>query len=194
MTSRTETKITSFFNRVISRLKGTLTTEGTDRAMIQQTLDDLIRAKPVGSNVPRLHGSPKVHKVDETTVIPPLRPILSMENSPQHGPARYLCKLLEPIRRHVKEYSVQDTFDFVNKVKDLNLSDKQMILLDVKSLFTSVPVKKSIKILCTLVDEIMPNLPIKISELKELLYLCTVNVQFLFQNVFYTQEMGTWNG
>ena len=57
-----------------------------------------------------------------------------------------------------------------------------MLSLDVSSPFTNVPHDESTKYLCEYIDK--HDKPIKppISDLKQLLYFCTKNVQFLFNN------------
>ncbi|VDP46919.1 unnamed protein product [Schistosoma margrebowiei] len=52
--------------------------------------------KPMGSEYPHLYGLPKTHKPNV-----PLRLILSMCRSPTHNLAKWLAKLLDPIRRHL---------------------------------------------------------------------------------------------
>ena len=70
-----------------------------------------------------------------------------------------------------------------------------MISFDVKSLFTNVPLDKTIDfILKNVYDEkkIQANIPKTI--LKELLYLCTRQLRFTFNNSIYTQCDGVAMG
>ena len=50
------------------------------------------RIRPVGTTRPRLYGVPKLHKDGV-----PLRPILSMINSPYHETAIWLAEVLHPV-------------------------------------------------------------------------------------------------
>ncbi|VDO81023.1 unnamed protein product [Schistosoma margrebowiei] len=52
--------------------------------------------KPSGSVLPNLYELPKIHKPNI-----PLRPILSMRGSPTHELAKWLVKLLNPIRTNL---------------------------------------------------------------------------------------------
>ena len=49
---------------------------------------------PAGSFLPRLYGTPKIHKIKEKSDISPLRPIVSSINSYNYNLASYLCELL----------------------------------------------------------------------------------------------------
>ena len=62
----------------------------------------------------------------------------------------------------------------------------KMVLSDVTSLFTNVPLDKAIEIILKRVlkeKERMTTIPKR--EMKERLYLCTTNVQFSFNNDIY---------
>ena len=70
-----------------------------------------------------------------------------------------------------------------------------MISLDVKNLFTNVPLNKTIDIILTKVyEENKINTKIPKSVLKELLYLCTKHVHFKFNNEIYIQCDGVAMG
>ena len=51
-----------------------------------------MRLKPSTSKPPKLHGLPKIHKVQV-----PLRPIVSCINSPTYQLAKYVKKLISPL-------------------------------------------------------------------------------------------------
>nr|CAH8870044.1 unnamed protein product [Trichobilharzia regenti] len=167
---------------------------------IEQKLTDILRKlknesfitnetfeslRPSGSNIPRLYGLPKVHKMGT-----PLRPILDMTNSPYHRTAQWLADLLEPIRKQVSRHSVRDSFEFVNCVENVNVSNQTMISLDVVSLFTNVPLTETICHICELIHSEGVNIGIPTDYLKELLLRCTLNVQFSFNNEIYRQKDG----
>ena len=48
---------------------------------------------PAGSLLSELYGTPKIHKINEKSNIPPFRPILSSIYSYNYNLASYLCKL-----------------------------------------------------------------------------------------------------
>ena len=145
--------------------------------------------RPVGTNIPRLYGLPNIHKQGV-----PLRPILDMSNSPYHALARWLSSLLEPVRKHICKYSQKDTFQFIDSIANLNLNNKTMFYLDVNCLFTNVPLGETIEYIAEYIANENLNIGIPIEELKQLLKLCTSNVQFTFNDEIYRQKDGVAMG
>ena len=155
--------------------------------ILKQMLDDSIidkdlydKLRPTGSTIPRLYGVPKVHKDGV-----PLRPILDMNNSPHHAIAKWLNSILDPIRKSLSIYSVKDTFEFIECIKNINVKRKSMLSLDVTSLFTNVPLNETILFLCNHIDNNHIDLGIPTQYIRELLLRCTFNVQFRFNNLMY---------
>ncbi|VDO80986.1 unnamed protein product [Schistosoma curassoni] len=132
--------------------------------------------KPMGSEYLHLYGLPKIHKQRI-----PLRPILSMCRSPTHN--LHQCK-----------YSLTDSFKLVDHLGDINIKEKTTCSFDVNSLFTNVPLKKYIDILCDYIslNNLQSRVPVKI--LKDLLLLCTDNVQFTFEGEYFRQIDGVAMG
>ncbi|VDO69709.1 unnamed protein product [Schistosoma margrebowiei] len=97
--------------------------------------------QPMGSEYPHLYGLPKIRKPNI-----PLRPILSMCRSPTYNLAKWLTKLLDTIQRNLCKYSLKDSFELVDHSDDINIKEKTMCSFDVNSLFTNVPLKKTIDI------------------------------------------------
>ena len=87
----------------------------------QQNMETIV---PVGTQLPQLYGSPKTHKPGV-----PMRPILSMCNSPQHQLARWLVKLLHPILSKSFKHSMKDTFHLIDCLESLNSQSKKIISL-----------------------------------------------------------------
>jgi hypothetical protein len=143
------------------------------------------RLKPIGSIIPRLYGLPKIHKPNT-----PMRPILDMSNSPYQSTAQWLVEILEPIRQQLCPYSLGDSFEFVEQIKEFNADKKIMGSFDVTSLFTNVPLLDTINLVCDYVKASDIQLPITTAALKELLLRCTFNVQFLFNGTFFRQTDG----
>ena len=117
-----------------------------------------------------------------------------MSTSATHAVAQWLTDLLEPVRKSLCTHSLKDTFDFVNRVKDLNLADKLMLSFDVESLFTNVPLVETIDFICDYLRETKTNIGIPITSLKELILRCTFNIQFLFDGLYYRQRDGVAMG
>ena len=140
-------------------------------------------SRPIGSTIPRMYGLPKTHKSNL-----PLRPILSMKNTPTHKLAQWLADVLSPIRRAVSSHVVKDSFDFVNKREKINFKDLSMCLCDVTSLFTNVPLHETIDYISRIQIEYKIKLPVDSETLKSLILLCTHNVQFLANGKFFFQK------
>ena len=147
------------------------------------------RLKPMGSTIPRLYGLPKVHKLGV-----PLRPILDMCNSPYHAMAKWLARLIEPIRSEIAKYTVADTFEFVDTTSNLNLEGYRMTSFDVSSLFTNVPLKETVEYICDYIQQKKIKLALPTEDLRRLLLLCSQNIQFRFNNKVYRQKDGVAMG
>ncbi|CAF3806187.1 unnamed protein product [Rotaria sordida] len=99
--------------------------------------------KPVGSVPARLYGLPKVHKDNV-----PLRPIVSCIKSYNYKLGKFLANIIKPIR--VSPYSLKHTndfFKFIQQNSHLSRNNK-MISFDIQSLFTNIPVRETIEIIC----------------------------------------------
>ena len=93
---------------------------------------------PTGSRLVHLYGLPKTHKEKLA-----MGPILSATNTYNYALAKWLDSKLKPLS--VNQHSVTDIFDFVNELPpDLNITPGDLL---VSSLFTNVPLDKTIKIL-----------------------------------------------
>ena len=97
---------------------------------------------PSGSAPARIYGTPKMHKFSSSDSFPKLRPIVSSIGTFNYNLARFLCDLLSPLVPN--DYSCKDTFSFVSQIKNANLSKKFLVSYDVTSLFTNIPIQKTI--------------------------------------------------
>ena len=94
-----------------------------------------------------IYGTPKMHKFssgDSGTFI--------------YNFTRFLCDLLLPLVPN--DYSCKDTFSFVSQIKNANLSKKFIVSYDVTSLFTNIPLQKTVDIAINLIFNHNPNLNI----------------------------------
>ena len=84
--------------------------------------------------LPKCYGLPKIHKKEI-----PMRPIISLINSPTH----FLAKVInEELKNSVKlpKSHINNSFELKEKLKNIILDDDHVIFaLDVNSLFTNVP-------------------------------------------------------
>ena len=108
-----------------------------------QALDNKIyeRFFTPGAKPGVLYGLPKVLK--ENLLI---RPIISAIGTYIYNLAKWLDEIIKPFVNESK-YLLKDTFDFVNKVKLFSNTKVGMGSFDVESLFTNVPLEKTIDIL-----------------------------------------------
>ena len=94
------------------------------------------------------------------------------------------------------EYTVTSTKDFIEKIKNVKVPDgQQLISFDVKSLFTNVPLQKTIDIILKRIyenKEINPSISKK--DMKDMLVLCTKNVHFSMNGGIYLQTDGVAMG
>ena len=153
---------------------------------ISQDICDCV--KPVGSIRPRIYGLPKLHKKAV-----PLRPILSMVNSPQHKLAKFLNLLLEPVLKYYSDYMIKDSFSFVETIRNIKANNTCVATFDVKSLFTNVPLKEVIDI-CTDKLYLITKPTLRKENFVKLLKIATCDVRFSFNNEMYTQHDGVAMG
>ena len=110
----------------------------------------------------------------------PIRTIASNLNTGTYQLAKHLSKILSPLRE--SEYTIKSTRHFMEIIKHKKVPEGfQMVLFDVKSRFTNVPLEMTIDIILRRIytsHELTTSLPKK--EMKELLSLCTKNVHFTF--------------
>ena len=142
-----------------------------------------------GSALGKFYGTPKIHKLSPNDTINelPLRPIV-----PNIGTGTYhLLKYLSE-----SEYTTKNTEHFVEKTKkEHKPNDHLLVSLDVKSLFTNLPLDETIEIILNRIcekNEISTD--ITKSEIKELLNLCTKSVHFTFGGNIYVQNDGVAMG
>ena len=164
----------------------------------QLTREVYNRVRPVGSTRPRMYGVPKLHKEGV-----PLRPILSMINSPQHELAKWLTEVLRPVLSKYSQHTVRDTFEFCDMLEKFNEKHRGqsfqnlfMCSFDIKSLFTNVPLRETIDI-CMLAlyqdeDVTKPSVPETL--FRKLLVKATTEVEFSFDSVMYAQVDGVAMG
>ena len=95
---------------------------------------------PKGSFPGKFYGTAKLHKLPVNDKIDdlPIRPIVSTNNTATYQLVKHLSKVLFPLRE--SEHKIKSTKDFIRKIKkEPMLARYKMMLLDVKSLFTNVP-------------------------------------------------------
>ena len=147
---------------------------------------------PTGSQRSRIYGLPKIHKRDM-----PCRPISLMIGSAQHDLAKFLPALLQPVLELYSINCITDFFSFAKMIQEheINSSDSILCLFDICSLFTNVPLAKTIEICTkTLYDGHfrIPVIPKHV--FIELMKSATTLVEFSFNNIMYRQIDGVVMG
>ena len=124
----------------------------------------------------------------------PLRPIVSNIDTATYKTSKFLAQLLAPLGK--SKYTVSSTEEFINKLKGITPPDGyQMVSFDVVSLFTNVPLEKTIDIIINKVyKEKRIKTKIKENKLRALLYLCTKEGHFTFNDEIYVQIDGVMMG
>ena len=120
-----------------------------------------------------LYGNVKTHKGDSN----PLRPIISQVPTPSYAVAKQLDKLIKPYIP--AKYMLNSRSEFIDLLRNEEF-EKDISSLDVESLFTNVPVKRTVTIIMKHVYH-HPTLPppnIPRDVLKKLLLTCTTEVPF----------------
>ncbi|KAJ4427431.1 hypothetical protein ANN_25053 [Periplaneta americana] len=128
---------------------------------------------------PRLYGLPKIHKQDV-----PLRPIVNAIGSPTYALAKYLSNLLKPSVGKTSSY-IRDSSHFIEKIQTLKTRPGDiMVSFDVVSLFTRVPIIKTIDLLKNIFPE----------DIVALFQLVLTTTYFQWNGDFYEQTDGVAMG
>ena len=89
----------------------------------------------------------EVLKISENDTVDelPIRPIVSNIGTATYNLSKYLAKLLSPLSQ--SEYTIKNTKQFIEQIRMKQVPDGyKMVSFDVKSLFTNVPLEKTIEI------------------------------------------------
>ena len=116
-----------------------------NRGEISQSDYDFLR--PKATHFGRAHGLPKVHKHYDG--IPQFRPIIDTTSTPHYNVGKFLAQLLNPLTQN--EYTLRDSFHAVSEIKsipkELFSEGYRLVSFDVVSLFTNVPLDRTINII-----------------------------------------------
>ena len=149
----------------INSLIETAVTENPDASKVLK--------KVVGDYSPGyMYGNVKTHKESKT-----IRPIVSQITTPTYTTAKQLDNI---IKKYLPQgYMLKSSSEFIDLLED-KPTEGNLYSLDVESLFTNVPVLRTVNIICDRVYS-HPTLappPISREVLKKLLLLCTTDVPF----------------
>ena len=137
---------------------------------------------PSGSKPGKLYGKAKVHKSNV-----PLRPIVSMVDTPEYSLAKYLDNV---IKSYIPDtHLLRSTEDFLERLKQFPCNDKCVLVsFDVVSLFTNVPLSKTIDLITNYlyVNENANNISLPKEVFRELMCMTTQGI-FMHNGKFYKQ-------
>ena len=179
----TITRLTTVQNYLKSLCKKGEITESERKAM-----------RPKFAQIARADGLPKTHKPFEH--LPKFIPVIDTTNT-HYGISKFLSNLLNPLTEN--QYVVEDTFTAANKIreipKELFNHDYRFFSFDVESLFTSVPLSKTINIILDRIyNKKLLKTNIKKRAMKKLLKDCCTKNDFSFNKTIYEQIDGVSMG
>ena len=153
--------------------------------------DEYKKLYPNGTHISVLYGLPKVHKQDF-----PTWPICSAIGTSTYELGKYVADIIKPAAYSSLGTYSNNTFQFVEQIRQQDLPHVYMASFDVRSLFTNVPLKKTIKICLDRLYRGDPNHKPAIPEkaLDKMLKLCVCDNTFVFNGKIYKQTDGVAMG
>ncbi|KAL5255142.1 hypothetical protein ACHWQZ_G014547 [Mnemiopsis leidyi] len=103
--------------------------------------DQYTELYPNGSHIGVMYGLPKVHKRGN-----PMRPICSAVGTATYQLGKFVAKIIQPTAVSSHGTDLNDTFQFVSQLRDLDFQESIMASFDVQSLFTNVPLAETIDV------------------------------------------------
>jgi hypothetical protein len=169
-------------NTMQNNLKKHLKEHVENGNITQNFANSLILPNPT---VPHLYGLPKIHKPGGRK----MRQIISCCNSPIVNLAKWVARELQSLCFEM-EFEVKNSLDFVEKVKDVELEDDElMVSFDVEALFPSVPLNHALNTIKHHLSRMdIPQQ--KRNFLIKSIELCAEMNQFQFRGKFYKQTSG----
>ena len=159
------------------------------------TENDKMEMKPKSARLGRAHGLPKIHK--DYTNIPNFRPILDTSCTVYYGVGKYLSNRLNPLT--LNAYSLKDSFEATQRIHSIPIElfaqGYRYVSFDVVSLFTNVPLKKTIEtILKRVYNDQLVQTKLEKRTLKKLLLDAYQKTAFFFNGKIYKQTDGVSMG
>eukprot|EP01026_Neomeris_dumetosa_P036576 TRINITY_DN29544_c0_g1_i1.p1 TRINITY_DN29544_c0_g1~~TRINITY_DN29544_c0_g1_i1.p1 ORF type:complete len:491 (+),score=17.83 TRINITY_DN29544_c0_g1_i1:2-1474(+) len=141
------------------------------------------RSKP-----PSIYCLPKLHKKGI-----PFRPIIASINSPDYHISKHLTYVLLPLVRS-NPFSIINLHDFVKFVQNQRLLGEEiMVNLDVKAMFTSIPVEEAISQVMQLVNN-FPSFSertlLTVDQFERLLRFTSTSTYFQYRGNYFEQVKG----
>ena len=147
------------------------------------------KIQPQSAKIARAHGLPKMHKHFDNN--PSFWPIVDTTGTRYYSAGKYLSELLNPLTRN--EYSLRDSFDATNRINRMlplvqENEECRFVSLDVVSLFTNVPLYKTVNIILKRVNsEKLIQTSLSKHSLKTLILDTCQKTTLSFNNKLYEQ-------
>ena len=146
------------------------------------------------AKVAQAHGTAKIHK--EYSTLPPFTPIIDTIGSTHYSVGQFITKLLNPLTAN--EYLLKDSFEAADKIKsvyELVNEGYKFVSFDVTSLFTNVPLNKTITIILNRIyEQKLIKTTLTKRTLKKLIVDTCTKTAFSFNNKIYEQIDGVSMG
>jgi len=100
------------------------------------------RIRPTQSQIPRIHGHPKIHKPPHY----PLREIVDSSGSVTKNIDKHIAGIMKTYIKNTDHY-IKNSKDFVDKCKNINVAeDETLVSYDVTALYPSIPQEEAIQV------------------------------------------------
>ena len=165
----------------------------SNRGEINET--EYKQLRPKHANAARAYGLPKTHK--EFEQLPKFRPIIDTTGTTHHNVGKYLSNLLRPLT--LNDFTLRDSFETAQSIrnipKELYDDGYAFVSFDVVSLFTNVPLERTINVIMNRIyDKKLIQTNLKKSTLKKLIKDTCTKTVFSCNNQLYEQIDGVSMG
>ncbi|XP_055527260.1 uncharacterized protein LOC129719869 [Wyeomyia smithii] len=141
--------------------------------------------KSTSSNPPRIYGLPKIHKEGR-----PLRPFVSTIGSATFNMAQFLSSILGNIVGKT-EHHVKNSFEFAQQVAGTQIPDEHVLFsLDVKSLYTNVPVQYALECIEERWSGVEEHTKIDRRSFLTAVKLVLDSTYFTYRGIYHMQKFG----
>lgn len=157
-------------------------TKQSDLILTESQMKFSINMNP---KTPTLRSQIKTHKINN-----PIRPIVNFTSAPSYKLARIMSNILKDKLVLPNKYIIKNSIELANKIKNVELTKNDILIsLDIKNLYTNIPIKETI--------DTMYNILLKNNE-NQLIVEQITNVisdilkqnYFTFNNKIYLQKDG----
>ena len=147
---------------------------------------------PTLEKVPRMYGSPKIHKEEV-----PLRPIVDYTQTIAYRVSRELANILQPLVGKT-EYHTENSQELVKEMTKLRVEEgESFVSYDVVSLFTKTPIKEACEIIRKRLENdktLKKRINLNVDDIMELLKFVLETTYFRFEGEIYQQKFGVAMG